>query len=49
MKFRFSSSWVTYFCNKLFSLKLNCVGFCVVHIKIVVGRDIMDVTTLVFC
>jgi hypothetical protein len=49
IKFKSGLSWVKSCCNKLFSLRLNCVGFCVVHAKFVVGKYIVDVTTLVFC
>jgi hypothetical protein len=44
IKFKSGLSWVKSLCNKIFSLTLNCVGFCVFHIKIAIGRDMVDVT-----
>jgi hypothetical protein len=49
IKFKSGLSWVEYFCSKLFNLRLSRVGFCVVHVKIIVSKYIVDVAILVFC
>jgi hypothetical protein len=49
INFKSRSSWVKSFSNNLLSLMLSCVGLCALLVKIVVGRKIIDVETLIFC